>query len=536
MARNEAGRSNTMLLGVLLLLLCLSSVSLAQWPRFHGNPLNTGVVPGAEGRAGEFNEFWTFSVLSYTNSSPALADLDDDGLLEVVIGSKDEALFVLNGEDGSILWSYPLPDSWNGGSPVVADIDGDLQPEVVFASDDTLFTYEGESGAVIWQIPIDGNSAMSPCAADLDGNGTIEVVFSGNYETRAFDGQTGDVLWTQEDCWVMTYGSVVAEDTDLDGSAEVMTFSGVSGARFCLLDGADGSFLWSTTIPCSIGVYTPAPAFADLDNDAYPEIVSCTGNNDLYVMDPADGSIHWSEEFPGSSIWSSPCLMDINGNDSLEIVVGLYGGNQLLAYSCTGDLIWTTPVEYHPLGTPAVADIDGDQSLEIIQTSANAVPPYAFGYLQIFDAETGVEEYGRLFTGMIGSSPAIGDLDGDGYFDFVFGGHDGLVYAMRNEPGGIEPDPGDDPHGIDLSPNPNPFHSSVNISFELAEAGMTSVTVYDLSGRAVRTLEHMYLAAGQHSVIWDGREGEGADVSAGLYVCRVQSGGISETTGLCLLR
>ena len=91
-------------------------------------------------------------------------------------------------------------------------------------------------------------------------------------------------------------------------------------------------------------------------------------------------------------------------------------------------------------------------------------------------------------------------------------------------------------HRLGLCASPNPFHSSATISFELSEPGYTSIEVYDLSGRIVYTLENSELAAGVHSVQWNGRRQNGEPVSAGLYFCRIQSGNITETTGLCLLR
>ena len=91
-------------------------------------------------------------------------------------------------------------------------------------------------------------------------------------------------------------------------------------------------------------------------------------------------------------------------------------------------------------------------------------------------------------------------------------------------------------HRLGLCASPYPFHSSAFISFELSEPGFTSIEVYDLSGRIVSTLESSELAAGEHSTQWDGIKQNGEPVSAGLYFCRIQSGGITETTGLCLLR
>ncbi|MCD4700438.1 MAG: T9SS type A sorting domain-containing protein, partial [Candidatus Aegiribacteria sp.] len=89
---------------------------------------------------------------------------------------------------------------------------------------------------------------------------------------------------------------------------------------------------------------------------------------------------------------------------------------------------------------------------------------------------------------------------------------------------------------LGLCASPNPFHSSASISFELSEPGYTSIEVYDLSGRIVCSLNDSELSAGEHSVQWDGRRQNGEPVSAGLYLCRIQSGSIAETTGLCLLR
>jgi outer membrane protein assembly factor BamB len=81
-----------------------------------------------------------FVVPQHTNgygliSSPALADIDGDGKLEVIFASCDRAMHALNAEDGSIRWAYPCP-MLVGSSPAVADIDGDGKAEVVFGCND----------------------------------------------------------------------------------------------------------------------------------------------------------------------------------------------------------------------------------------------------------------------------------------------------------------------------------------------------------------------------------------------------------------
>lgn len=513
---------------LVIFIFTLCTQSLAQWPRFHGNSLNTGAVLGAQGRSGNYTTMWTFPISSYTNSSPALADIDEDGLLEVVIAANLEALYALNGEDGSLLWSYSLVDTGNNGAPVINDLDGDLKSEIVFATNDSLIVLEGETGTLIWSEPIEGGIGRSASTGDLDGDGIPEVIYAGSDSIRAYDGETGSVLWAVSGYWVSDYGSAVAEDTDLDGSAEVLVCS-ADGEYFCLLDGTDGSLIWQTPIATSTWGPTPAPAFADLDLDGYPEIVSCAGDDDLYVMNADDGSVKWSVQLPGYP-HSSPCLLDLDGNDSLEIVVGVYFEKQLRAYTCTGDSIWTASVPNLPLGTPAVADIDGDQALEIIQTSA-----YPAGAVQINDAATGALEWLHGYGGyFVGSSPAIGDLDDDGFYDFVFGCHDGYIYAYNVTPQGIEQQSNLNP--VNATVAPNPFTSNISITIELPEPGHVSITVFDLSGRCICSLEQAELGSGNHVYVWDGTNHTGETVSSGLYICRIQYGGMIETIDLCRLK
>lgn len=77
-----------------------------------------------------------------------------------------------------------------------------------------------------------------------------------------------------------------------------------------------------------------------------------------------------------------------------------------------------------------------------------------------------------------------------------------------------------------LLPNrPNPFNPRTEIRFELAQAGAPKVAVFDLRGHKVRDLlADQPLAAGVHTLVWDGRDDAGRDVASGLYVCRVEDG------------
>lgn len=76
---------------------------------------------------------------------------------------------------------------------------------------------------------------------------------------------------------------------------------------------------------------------------------------------------------------------------------------------------------------------------------------------------------------------------------------------------------------------PNPFSAEAAIRFSLPSAGRVSVTIYDLSGRAVRTLNDTEMQAAEHTLMWDGLDETGNAVGAGVYFCRLQACGETVT-------
>jgi bacillopeptidase F len=67
-------------------------------------------------------------------------------------------------------------------------------------------------------------------------------------------------------------------------------------------------------------------------------------------------------------------------------------------------------------------------------------------------------------------------------------------------------------------PFPNPTSGRVNIAFALPKAQDVTLAVFDLAGRRVSTLQTGELAAGRHTLTWNG---DGA--SAGVYVIRLEA-------------
>ena len=87
-----------------------------------------------------------------------------------------------------------------------------------------------------------------------------------------------------------------------------------------------------------------------------------------------------------------------------------------------------------------------------------------------------------------------------------------------------------------LACRPNPFNPVTHVYFELASRQLVSVSIYDVQGKRIRTLARKMMAAGEHHLKWDGRTGGGRPLASGVYLARVEIGGLSHTTRMVLAR
>jgi len=93
------------------------------------------------------------------------------------------------------------------------------------------------------------------------------------------------------------------------------------------------------------------------------------------------------------------------------------------------------------------------------------------------------------------------------------------------------------PAGYALHQNhPNPFNAGTEIRYRLPREERVSLRIYNTLGQEVRVLVDRAVPAGEHAIHWDGRDGSGSPAASGLYFCRLQAGGFSETVKMVLMR
>jgi hypothetical protein len=93
------------------------------------------------------------------------------------------------------------------------------------------------------------------------------------------------------------------------------------------------------------------------------------------------------------------------------------------------------------------------------------------------------------------------------------------------------------PHDLRLFQNyPNPFNSTTIIQYQLPHTTFVTLKVYNILGQEVRILVDEVKQPGIYTLEWDGKNSQGCDVSAGLYVVRMIGGDFSRSKKMVLLK
>jgi hypothetical protein len=205
-------------------------------------------------RATDGTSVWSYPISSTGNV--ALADLDNDGQLEVVVVYYGGGVIALR-HNGSLYWqrtfSCTNTCAYRPNSPTIADLNGDGLREILVGCYDELTVYalRGTDGSTLWSY---GN--VTTCAqnssrkiGDIDGDGALEVVltsYHSGYGTCSscpnhlivLDGATGTVEWAWQNPVGIGFEGLAIADVDNDGCVEIVVGpnSHGSGSRFYVLD------------------------------------------------------------------------------------------------------------------------------------------------------------------------------------------------------------------------------------------------------------------------------------------------------------
>jgi len=83
---------------------------------------------------------------------------------------------------------------------------------------------------------------------------------------------------------------------------------------------------------------------------------------------------------------------------------------------------------------------------------------------------------------------------------------------------------------------PNPSNPQATITYQLTQSSQMSITVFDIEGRLVTELFNAHVDRGRHEATWNGMDYSGRPVASGVYLVKLEAGGLSESEKVILVR
>ena len=83
---------------------------------------------------------------------------------------------------------------------------------------------------------------------------------------------------------------------------------------------------------------------------------------------------------------------------------------------------------------------------------------------------------------------------------------------------------------------PNPFNPTTTIAYSVKESGPVQIDIYNLSGQKVRTLVNSNMSAGNHTVVWNGKDSSSRSVGSGVYFFKMQAGKYTSTKKMIMMK
>jgi len=404
---------------------------------------------------------------STTFSSPRPADLNNDGVMDIIIGggldgsAEARGVVALDGTDGSMLWNFPTNEEIFASAQFM-DITGDNIDDVFIGGRYAeLYAIDGATGNMIWEFftppptqAVDSgwfNFYSLQFIPDQNSDTYPEILASngGNHALPAWDtlrdpgylmiidALTGNVLAkdTMPD-GEETYCSPVAQDIDNDGTIDIIYGSGGEN---------DKGSLWRTTVADlmnndisnsiqlvsdpNLGFIAPV-SLSDFNLDGNQDIVCQSYGGTAYLIDGLNNNVIWTYTKAGVESSSSPTIGNFIGDATPDVFLNLAKGAapsffdyyQVVLDGANGNVAWIDSIGELHFSSSGAVDIDRNGRDEII-ASVNfhngsnfsnqliAIDVQGNQIINLHNPEGGVN---------LGSSPLILDVENDGYLDFVY--------------------------------------------------------------------------------------------------------------------
>ncbi len=364
---------------------------------------------------------WRFLNSGWLLSSPALADLNGDGKLEIIIGSYNGKVYALSAR-GDLLWEFDTQNTVFSSAAVASLRRGTL-PSVVINSSHALFVLSA-NGELQWKyegIRQYDRNTKSPAVGDLDGDGNAEIVLASDKGELIAFSYDGRLRWRYSTAGPGNRGLGLATPVIVNqaGAGKAIAVGADDGCIYLL--SADGKLLWKRDT--GIGDAFPGPVPSTFTVAAAPlgpggSDCVLAGVRQLQAI-ALDGRPLWERR----GVAGVPQVSRLSAAGKFQVVTA--SGRRLQVIDEAGDPVWDyTLPQSNDFFThcPVTADLDADMAPDLLAgTRSTYVMAFSSRGQILWKFKTDDE---------LSSSPAVADLQGDGYADVVLASRDGCLYVI----------------------------------------------------------------------------------------------------------
>jgi len=489
-----------------------------------GTPFKPGGSP--PGRLTNFGD-------TYNYHAPAVGDVNGDGYADIILGTRNRGLHVVNGRDGNYIQNFQggitfedLGYETTCRAPVtLANVDHDPGDEMFIMTRHRLFSVD-KNALRRWEIahsepyPSTSSWDVYPEAVigDVNGDGFENVVWvdaGGRLNVvRAREGITISHFPLNLPAETLQrFGSCILANVDSSPEPEIVFGDNQNQIHAYT---HDGTIARGFPIQFSGTMDAKSLAAWDVDDDGYQNLVVQAENVQKLGVFDLDSVIFNRDENP----WPMRRRDNFNtghyDSDNVPVPVVLYIEQAVVDPSGSVRVTWLSgePVSSFNIYRSAAGEGDPELAGAVEGQAGDGIRQYEFVDVPV---EAGVYTY------------EINPVSYDGIetrgvrFTLEVGSLEVSRLALRR-----------------ISPNPLSTGRPGVIEFSVpgtgSEAAPVELRVFDLQGRVVRTLIRGEAVAGGHSVEWDGRDGSGRILPSGLYVIRLESGVRAENARVLMVR
>ncbi len=363
--------------------------------------------------------------------SPVVADLDNDGIKELVVTIQGNSqghlstlfIFEANGEIRSQVDVdyYFDPTRF----PSIADIDNDDEMEIIMPcvgpSDNQILIYDSQGNleqSLGIEFQMSDDLFGSTVLADVNKDSTLEIIYGGWYLDGARlilldnngNNMPGFPVLLEENNGTCQTNTPAVGNLDDDADWEIVAISHKNNTPPDTTNirayNIDGSLLWAQKIG---SISNCDPVIGDVNNDSFNEVIF-TSEEGVYILDK-NGDFLLNLTLGQSMEHSNIALADLDNDNDLELIFEY--GLELYTLHHDGTIMFTNSSAWISLNPPVVGDINNDGFPDIIVNSEDSV--YALNASG--DVLAGFPKPIRPISWY--TYPSIDDIDNDGKVDVI---------------------------------------------------------------------------------------------------------------------